>query len=338
VNHLRAACGRKRLSEAEASGMSELGRRDFFSRLLSRGAAFADAAGLPTMTLGIPRRQLGSTGEVVPILGFGTASLGKGVADDEAARILNRALDLGVNYIDTAPAIGGYGRAQLQIGRALKDRRDEFFLVTKCFEPNGDAARKLLEQNLTELRTDRIDLLHVHSLGDDKMDPAKVFADDGVYRMAMRAKEEGLTRYVGVTGHSRPQRFVNALADYDFDVVMTAVNFVDAHTYNFEQTVWPFAHRKGVALVAMKVFGGIKGAGHTPALLPGTYHEQAFRYALSLEGCATAVIGMATMQELEENVRRARAFKPLTEDEHEDLRSSGRVMASRWGPHLGPLD
>ena len=289
------------------------------------------------MTRGVPRRQLGNTGEVVPIIGLGTASLGKGVADDEAAKILNRAVDLGVNYIDTAPAIGGYGRAQLQIGRSLRDRRDEIFLVTKLFEPSGDAARKLLEQNLTELRTDKVDLLHVHSLGDDKMDPVTVFGENGVYRMAMRAKEEGLARFVGVTGHSRPQRFVNAIADYDFDVVMNAVNFVDVHTYNFEATVWPFAQRRGVALVAMKVFGGIKGNGHTPALLPPAYHDQAFRYALSLEGCATAVIGMSTMQELEENVRRARGFKPLTTAEHDDLHAAGRIMAARWKDHLGPV-
>ena len=318
--------------------MSELGRRAFLSRLFSGGAAFADAAGLPTMTRGVPRRQLGNTGEVVPILGFGTSSLGKGVADDEAAKILNRAVDIGVNYIDTAPAIGGYGRAQLQIGRALSGRREEIFLVTKCYEPDADAARRLLEQNLTELRTDKVDLLHVHSLGDDKMDPAVVFGERGVYQMALRAKQEGLTRYIGVTGHSRPQRFIDALADFDFDVVMTAVNFVDRHIYNFEELVWPLAQRRGVALVAMKVLGGIKGGGHTPALLPRAYHDQAFRYALSLPGCATAVIGMTSLTELEENVRRARAFQPLTAEEDNDLAAAGRIMATRWGAHLGPRD
>jgi predicted aldo/keto reductase-like oxidoreductase len=318
--------------------MSELGRRAFLSRLFSSGATLADAAGIPTMTHALPRRQLGKTGEAVPILGLGTASLGKGVADDEAAKILNRAIDLGVNYIDTAPGIGGYGRAQLQIGRALAGRRDDFFLVTKTFEPNGDDARKLLEQNLRELRVDSVDLLYVHSLGHDKMDPEVVFSDRGVYRMAMRAKEEGLTRFVGLSGHNRPQRFVNAIADYDFDVLMNAVNFVDVHTYNFENMVWPFAHRRGIALIAMKVYGGINGNGHTPAMMPRTYHDQALRYALSLEGCATAVIGVSSMQELEENVRRARAFQPLTAEEQEDLRAAGRIMAERWGPHLGTVD
>ena len=244
--------------------MSNVGRRGFFSRLFSGGAAFADAAGLPTMTRSLPRRQLGNTGEAVPIMGIGTASLGRGVADDEAAKILNRALDLGVNYVDTAPAIGGYGRAQLQIARAIGARRDEFFLTTKCFEPHGDAARKLLEQNLTELRTDKVDLLFVHSLGDDKMDPSIVFGENGVFQMAMKAKEEGLTRFVGLSGHSRPQRFVDAITNYDFDVVMNAVNFVDVHTYNFEKLVWPFAQRRGGHLVLrlgqhLQVVSGLKG-------------------------------------------------------------------------------
>jgi predicted aldo/keto reductase-like oxidoreductase len=317
--------------------MSELGRRAFFSRLLSGGQVFAEAAGLPSMSRALPRRSLGNTGELVPILGIGTSSLGNGVADDEAAKILNRALDLGANYIDTAPGIGGYGRAQLQIGRALRDRRAEFFLTTKCYEPRADDARRLLEQNLKELNTDQVDLLYVHSLGNDKMDPNTVFGDAGVYRMVMRAKEEGLARFVGLSGHCRPQRFIDAINNYDFDVLMTAVNFVDMHTYAFERDVWPLAQHRGVGLVAMKVFGGIKGKGHTPALMPRAYHSQAFRYALSLEGCATAVIGIATMAELEENVQRAREFKPLTEDEQNDLAAAGRIMATNWKDHLGPL-
>ena len=317
--------------------MSELGRRDFFSRFFARAGTLADAAGVPTMTRSLPHRPLGNTGELVPILGLGSASLGRGGADDQAAMILNRAVDIGVHYIDTAPAVGGYGRAQLQIGRALSQRRQDFFLTTKLFEPNGADARKLLEQCLTELRTDQVDLLYVHSLGHDKMDPRIVFGEHGVYQTAMKAKEEGLTRFVGLSGHNRPQRFVDALQNFDFDVLMTAVNFVDVHTYNFEETVWPVARERGVGLVAMKVFGGIRGNGHTPALMPRMYHDQALRYALSLAGCATAVIGITSMQELEANVVRARGFQPLVAEEQEDLKASGRELATSWGPHLGVL-
>src|SRR5437868_8038878 len=104
----------------------ELGRRAFFSKLFTRGVT-------GIAPLSFPRRQLGNTGEWVPIIGLGTASLGRGVGDDIAAVVLNKAVDAGINYIDTAPAIGGYGRAQLQIARALGDRRDEIFLTTKLY-------------------------------------------------------------------------------------------------------------------------------------------------------------------------------------------------------------
>lgn len=315
--------------------MSEVGRREFFSRFLRRGAHLADHVVPPLSSLTFPRRQLGRTGEWVPILGFGTASLGRGVADDMAAFLLNRAVDLGVNYIDTAPAVGGYGRAQLQVGRALAARRHEIFLVTKVFEPRGDDARRLLENSLKELRTDRVDLLYVHSLGNDKMDPDTVFAKDGVFDAVLRAKEEGLTRFVGVSGHNRPDRFLRALADYDLDVLMTAVNFADVHTYAFERDIWPFARRRELGLVAMKVFGGIKGGGHTPALMDDALHEDALRYALSLEGCASAVLGMVSKDELDENVERARAFTPLTQVERDALLAKGLELAQQWGEHLG---
>jgi predicted aldo/keto reductase-like oxidoreductase len=319
--------------------MSELGRREFFSRLFSKGAqAVSEPPHIPSLSsLTFPKRQLGRTGEWVPILGFGTASLGRGVADDVAAQLLNHAVDLGINYIDTAAEVGGYGRAQKQIGRALGARRNEIFLVSKLFEPDGDAARRLLESNLAELRTDHVDLLYVHSLGHDKMDPDVVFAKNGVFETVLRAKEEGLTRFVGVTGHNRPERLMRALADYDLDVLMTAVNFVDVHTYGFERRIWPFARRRGLGLVAMKVYGGVKGQ-HTPALLDEEHHEMALRYALSIEGCASAVIGMVSKDELEENVRRARAFSPLTEGERAALLATGETLAAEWGPHFGPVD
>jgi uncharacterized protein len=315
--------------------MSELGRRAFFSRLFAKGAETIADRALPLGSLTFPKRKLGRTGEWVPIIGFGTAGLGRGVGDDVAAFLLNRSVDLGVNYIDSAPGIGGYGRAQLQIGRALSARRKEIFLTSKVFEPDGASARRLLESSLKELRTDYVDLLYVHSLGHDKMDPDIMFAKDGVFEAVLQAKQEGLARYVGISGHNRPDRFVRALADYELDVMMTATNFVDVHTYNFEGKVWPFARRREVGLVAMKVYGGIKGSGHTPALMAGDHHEQALRYALSLEGCACAVIGIVSADELHENVERARAFMPLDDAERAELLKTGSDLAVEWGEHLG---
>ncbi|MGQ0816284.1 MAG: aldo/keto reductase [Gemmatimonadota bacterium] len=315
--------------------MSDLKRRAFLARLFSGGATIADKTIPALSSLTFPKRQLGRTGQWVPIIGLGTAGIGRGLGDDVAAQLLNKAVDLGVTYIDTAPAIGGYGRAQLQIGRALRARRNEIFLVSKVFEPAGDGARRLLESTLKELHTDQLDLLYVHSLGHDKMDPDVVFSKHGVFEAVMKAKQEGLTRYVGVSGHNRPDRFMRALADYDLDVLMTAVNFADVHTYDFENRIWPFARRRQLGLVAMKVYGGIQGGGHTPALMHQKHHELALRYALSLDGCATAVIGIVNPDELEDNVTRARAFAPLSEAERTELLSLGAELAAEWGEHLG---
>ena len=317
--------------------MTELGRRAFFARLLSGGATLADTNVPSLSSLTFPKRQLGRTGEWVPILGFGTSGLGKGVGDDVAAQLLNRAVDLGVNYIDTGPATAGYERAQLQIGRALGKRRAEIFLASKVSESGADAARVALEQTLRELRTDHVDLLVAHSIGHDRMNPALMFSDDGVFEALRRAKEAGLARYVGVSGFNRADRVVRAVADYDLDVMMTTANFADVHTYGFEAKVWPLAHRKGLGIAAMKVYGGVNGGGHTPALLDAEHHSLALRYALSLEGCTTAVIGMVNGTELDDNVRRARAFTPLTEGELAELLATGAELARAWGPHLGSV-
>ena len=118
----------------------------------------------------LPRRVLGKTGVRVPILGFGTAPCGIRRDIKNGVALYNEAINLGVNYMDTAPTHTGYGRAQEQLGHVLQDRRREVFVVTKCHESGGDAALRLLQKNLKELRTDHADLVYVHSLGDEKTD------------------------------------------------------------------------------------------------------------------------------------------------------------------------
>lgn len=322
---------------------SAVSRRGFFRAFgglagIARDEGSEEGRRAPPPALALPQRVLGRTGVPVPILGFGTASLGRSASDEAAYALLSEALDLGVRLIDTASPEGGYGRAHLQVAQVLRRRRSEVILTTKVFEPDAAAGRRMLERSLEELGTDQVDVLYVHSLGHDRMDPAVVFGADGVMRMAMEAKREGLARFVGVTAHSRPARVVRALREYDVDVLMTAANFFDVHTYDFEGSIWPVAREKGVGLIAMKVFGGTMEGRPTPALLPRHWHERAFRYALSLEGCAAAVIGMVDRRELHENVQRVRAFTPLGAPELESLAQDGRRFAEDWGAHLGPVE
>ncbi|MEC7641221.1 MAG: aldo/keto reductase [Nitrospinota bacterium] len=288
----------------------------------------------------VPARILGKTGESISTLGFGTAPAGTRLNLKNAVRLYEEALNLGVNYFDTAPEFAGYGNAQKQLGFLLKNRRKEVFLVTKCYEPKGDAALKLLQRNLRELQTDYADLVFVHSVGADKMDPKIVFGPQGCYAALMKTKAAGLTRFVGFSGHNRPGRFVEALKNFKVDVLLNAVNFADQHTYNFEKQVWPLARKIRTGLIAMKVFGGQvkeQQARLSNSLMPKEYLEAAFRYALSQPGVASAVIGMATSAELQQNIKWARNFKPLAPRETAQLRTIGRRLSERWGSHLGPL-
>jgi hypothetical protein len=288
----------------------------------------------------LPTRVLGKTAISMPILGFGTAPAGNRLTIREAVRLYEAALDRGVKYFDTAPGFAGYGKAQEQLSHLLKTRRQEIFLVTKCFEPTYDGTLKLLERNLKELQTDYADLVFVHSLGADKMDPAVVFSRQGGYAGVVKAKTSGLTRFIGLSGHNRPGRFAEAIQRYEVDVLLNAINFADRHTYNFEEQVWPAATRLHLGLIAMKVFGGEQksgGTGLSHCLMPSSYLDLAFRYSLSIPHVTCAVIGMATPKELQENIRRAQTFSPLNSRERENLAKPGRALASQWGTHLGSL-
>jgi len=292
------------------------------------------------MTSDVPTRALGKTGVQVPIVGFGTSAAGNRLRRADAVRLFEEGLSEGLTYFDTAPEFAGYGKAQEYLGYLLRERRKEIFLVTKCFAPQGSDALKILERSLKELQTDYADLVFVHSLGDDRMDPRIVFSRSGTYAALMKAKAEGVTRFVGFSGHNRPDRFVQALRQYEVDVLLNAVNPVDRHTYNFERQVWPAAARSGIGLLAMKIFGGqLKGERTelSHCRMPREYQDLAFRYALSLPQIACATIGMATREELHQNLARAKDFSPLSSEEEGFLERLGKQLAEDWGPHLGAV-
>jgi len=288
----------------------------------------------------LPTRVLGKTGIPLPILGFGTAHAGKRLTHREAVKLFETALNAGVKYFDTAPEFAGYGKAQEQLGHLLKMRRREVFLVTKCYDPTYEGTLKLLERNLKELQTDYADLVFVHSLGADKMDPSVVFGRQGAYAGLVKAKKMGLTKFIGLSGHNRPGRFVDAIQRFEVDALLNVVNFADRHTYNFEEQVWTVANRLNLGLIAMKVFGGAQKSGAmglSHCLMPLPHLDLAFRYALSVPQVTCAVIGMATPRELQDNLRRARTFLPLNAREGKNLMKVGHALASQWGTHFGSL-
>ncbi len=292
------------------------------------------------MNMTLPTRVLGKTGVSLPILGFGTAHAGTRLTQRQAVPLYEAALNAGVTYFDTAPEFAGYGKAQKQLGYLLKRRRKEIFLVTKCYDPTYEGTLNLLERNLKELQTNYADLVFVHSLGADKMDPAVVFGRKGAYGALLKAKTLGLTKFIGLSGHNRPGRFTEAIQRFEVDVLLSVVNPADRVTYNFEERVWPVANRLRLGLIAMKVFGGKQKSGAvglSHCLMPPAYLDLAFRYALSVAHVTCAVIGMATPGELQANLQRARTFSPLKSRERETLRTVGQALASQWGTHFGSV-
>src|SRR4051795_1924468 len=229
----------------------------------------------------LPQRPLGKTGVQVPILGYGTAPLGKIHLMDaplihKSARLLNHAIDRGVTYLDTSPDYG----SQAKVGEVMATRRDEVFLATKVNKRKRDDVLAELRQNLKELRTDHADLVQIHAVN-TAADLEAALAPDGAVAALEEARRQGMTRCVGITGHSRPWVLARALGRYDFDTVLVATGPVDRLVNAPEEILLPIVQQKGAGVIAMKVFahGEIKQRG------------LALRYALSLPGVSTAIVG-----------------------------------------------
>lgn len=316
-----------------------LTRREFLG-VGSAGLLLTASAHAGEQRRALPTRPLGNTKVNVPILGLGTVAVGNLATEKEAAALINRAIDLGVTFIDTAPGstrqafITGYSRAQRYLAGILRERRKEVFVITKCLETDGGRTVELLRRNLKELGLEQVDLAYTHSIGHAIYDFDELVGDKGPMASLEQAKRDGLTRFVGITGHNRPEKFARVLERRRIDVMMNAVNIVDRHTYAFEELVWPVARKQGVGLVAMKVFGG----GINTCKMPEDLRRASFRFALSVPGVATAVIGMGTIKELEQNVEWAHDFKPITRDEIAELRKRTVEVAREWGTHLDRLD
>jgi len=258
----------------------------------------------------IPKRRLGKTGIDVTILGLG----GEGVLrtfghDKEAYQLINRAVDLGITYCESARAYSG---SESYYGLALKERRKEIFLTSKSHARDRDGALEHLHETLRNMKTDHLDLWQVHDVRTDE-EIEEIFGKGGAIEAFMEAKEQGLVRFVGLTGHHDPQILRKCIGRFDFDTVLMPVNPAEPHHNSFIAQVMPLAVERGMGIVAMKVF--FRGAA---AQIAQGNLDLFYRYALS-HPVSTAVIGCDTIAQLEENVRFASAFSPLTKDEQEML-------------------
>jgi uncharacterized protein len=284
----------------------------------------------------LPQRRFGKAEERVPVVGLGTGPGGMGLTNEEAVALYHAAIDRGVTYIDTAP---GYGRAHVQLGEVLASRREEVFLVAKCWTSSADEVLRIHEQSLRDLRTGHVDLLYAHCIG--SFEPEQLLAPDGVFAGLHEARRRGWTRYIGFTAHHNTWKAEVLLREVEVDAVMLAMNFADRHTYAFEERILPLAHSLDLGIACMKVYGGAREMNyeaHRESALGSRDHHPAFRYALGLPGVAVAVIGMYTVEELERNIAWAQNWEPLTAEEEEQLRAEGRKLAAEWGTHFGTVE
>jgi aryl-alcohol dehydrogenase-like predicted oxidoreductase len=268
------------------------------------------------MAADIPIRPLGATGMMVSALGVGGYHIGKMQRASEAVRLVQAAIDAGITFMDNAWEYHE-GRSETLMGKAIGDRREQVFLMTKvCTHGRGKReAMHQLEQSLRRLRTDHLDLWQVHECVYEN-DPDRHFARNGVIEALDEAKRQGKVRFVGFTGHKHPDIHLEMLAhDYNFDACQLPLNCFDASFRSFERAVLPVLLNRGIAPLGMK---SLSGDGRQVKKKVVTA-EQALRYAMSLP-VATTICGMDSMRVLRQNMRIASGFKPMTDRQMAALR------------------
>jgi predicted aldo/keto reductase-like oxidoreductase len=297
----------------------EISRREFLENVGLGAAAstslflLKDAAVAQPTTQLIPTRTLGRTGARVSILAFGCGSRFLMYKDeDSATAILNRAIDLGITYLDTAYAYGD-GESETRVGKVMSSRRKDVWLATKIPDRTRDEFLRRLEASLKRLRTDHVDLVHIHSLRQaDDLD--KIEAPDGALRGLMEAREQKMALFVGMTSHTNGAVLAKAIERHDLDCVQMALN--PSRNGRFEELALPAANVRNLGVIAMKVTGQEFLVGDGPGRAD---MSSLLRYSLSLP-VSVAVVGMPRPQMLDHNVEIARNFTSLTDQEKDRLR------------------
>ena len=315
-----------------------MNRRDFVKSVAAgcvvgcqASALAADNAipgsGLPAAKF--PRRWLGKTGVEVSALALGGVIGMKEPpsAQHDPAMLAETALDLGINYFDTAPSYNN-GQSETNYGHVLARRRQEVFLACKTGDRTYDGTLRSVELSLKRLQTDHLDLLQIHGIKiADNIDAWD--KPDGVLTAIRKLRDQKVTRFIGVTGHETATKLREAIERYEFDTLLTTLNPVSRRR-PYREDLLPAANHKQMGVIAMKVMGGgngclVSGNPLKKVLLP--YHDQTdhqvdpatlIRYTYGLP-ISVAVIGVASVEQLKENIRIVRDLAPMTAAERQEL-------------------
>ena len=292
------------------------------------------------------KRSFGQTDMQVSVLGFGGSEIGLEGADEATvAQLLGKALDAGLNVIDTGEC---YGNSEEMIGKTVGQRRDEFYLFTKCGHPHGmesganwtpESILESIERSLQRLRTDRVDLVHLHSC------PEAILKKGDAIAALQTARERGYTRYIGYSGDSHAARY--AVECGAFDSLQTSINIADQEA--LELTL-PLAREKKMGVIAKRPIANVAWkSGHKPE---NSYHQiywdrlrtlkypflesallektigVALRFTLTVPGVCTAIVGTKNPERWAANALLLEAGS-LGENEYREIRERWEDVAPK---------
>ena len=303
-------------------------RREFLTVIAATAAAPLAASAEPGDPAGLERpketkrgemlyRQLGRTGEEASVIGLGGHHIGRQKEEKESIEIIRSAIDAGVTFMDNCWDYHD-GGSEIRMGKALKDGyRKKVFLMTKIDGRTRKAAAEQLDQCLTRLQTDVIDLLQFHEVLRME-DPDRIFAEGGAMEAVLAARKAGKIRFIGFTGHKDPlvhlrMLEVAALHKFHFDTVQMPLNVMDAHFRSFGQKVLPVLVRNGIGVLGMKPMGDgviLKSKTVTPV--------ECLHYAMTLP-TSTVITGIDSLEILKQDLAVVKTFKPLTEEQTDAL-------------------
>jgi len=228
---------------------------------------------------------------------------------------------MGINYIDTSAWYGQdgtssegdhlRGTSERHVGEVMKTRRKEVFLATKTHDRSYDGAMRHLESSLKNLQTDVIDLWQIHNIkggGDEDID--YIFSDEGCMKALIKAQEEGVVRFLGISGHADPDPMKELVDRYPFDAVLMALNAADKHHNSYIDKLLPTTVEKEMGIIGMKIPARDRIFSHGGIITM----KEAMSYTMTLP-IGTIIVGLDNIAELEENIRITQEFEPLSADE-----------------------
>ena len=262
---------------------------------------------------GVPYRTLGRTGEKVSMVGLGGYHIGSQSTEQESIRIIRTAIDNGINFLDNCWDYND-GASEVRMGKALGDGyRQKAFLMSKIDGRTKKAAAAQIDESLRRLQTDHIDLMQFHEVIRDG-DPDRIFSEGGGMEAMLEAKKAGKVRYVGFTGHKSPDIHLKMLNtafghNFTFDSVQMPLNVMDAHYNSFGEKVLPVLVKHNIGVLGMKPMGDsliLKSKTVTPI--------ECLHFAMNLP-TSVVITGCDSLPILEQALKAARSFRPLSKDE-----------------------